>query len=573
MERDKRRGRGVWTGCHTFEDIMCDGDEEGIHEKRAGGLKMGGTYWYFYRVDDEGEIYDDTQDTTTACPLMPGQTLNVMDVPCDVDLMRGHHRSPSLISLLNVVKTLNPKDRYTNPKPMPQQETKFEGMVQTLPIMRSKVCPLFPNDVYISPDNTDCDIAIAPTRHLYDASGSGTRQLSHVHAAPNFSVKHPMRHRRSKSDHVPIYCPQPGYSASCARRAFKSAPASPRYPTFEQAAPTIPYEYANDSTQARKPSESEDLRPVRDSISGGQSCSAGVASMMQSLALSEDRAHDPPSTEIFFLDQWPQAQYAPTGTQEYPATGTSYAAKEEDGHAFSPTVQELVPSFDHIAFLHRSFPDHPDRDPPPPPPPPEAPSFSPTVSSDALTPLVSLLPQQSYIPIDTSNMRQGLQALNEQYTFDQHNTPWRSQMQIAVPESLASSAALISDAASPIFSSVPGDESETTTSYRLSDLRERKPSFADFDFQFNLDDSSCTSNPHIYSSFEHLSVHTTESADTTSTVMPYLLDTNPFAGSKVSLASADQRELREAAAALHELAHGTSNDLLDEFEYLGAALL
>jgi hypothetical protein len=56
--------------------------------------------------------------------------------------------------------------------------------------------------------------------------------------------------------------------------------------------------------------------------------------------------------------------------------------------------------------------------------------------------------------------------------------------------------------------------------------------------------------------------------------MPYQLpDTNPFAGSKVSLASEDQRELREAAAALHELTRGTSDDLLDEFEYLGAALL
>ena len=55
MERDRRKGRGFWSGCHTFNDIICDGDDEGIHEKRAGGLKMGGTYWYFYRVDDDEE--------------------------------------------------------------------------------------------------------------------------------------------------------------------------------------------------------------------------------------------------------------------------------------------------------------------------------------------------------------------------------------------------------------------------------------------------------------------------------------------------------------------------------------
>lgn len=55
MKRDSRRGHGNWTGCHTFRDIICDGDVAGIHEKRDGGLKMGGTYWYF--VSDIGVLY------------------------------------------------------------------------------------------------------------------------------------------------------------------------------------------------------------------------------------------------------------------------------------------------------------------------------------------------------------------------------------------------------------------------------------------------------------------------------------------------------------------------------------
>jgi hypothetical protein len=50
MQKDSRKGHGEWTGCYTFEDIICDGDVSDIHEKRTGGLKMGGTYWYYVRV-------------------------------------------------------------------------------------------------------------------------------------------------------------------------------------------------------------------------------------------------------------------------------------------------------------------------------------------------------------------------------------------------------------------------------------------------------------------------------------------------------------------------------------------
>jgi hypothetical protein len=47
MRRDSRRGYGCWTGCHRFSNIVYDGDSNGFHEKREGGLKMGGTYWYY----------------------------------------------------------------------------------------------------------------------------------------------------------------------------------------------------------------------------------------------------------------------------------------------------------------------------------------------------------------------------------------------------------------------------------------------------------------------------------------------------------------------------------------------
>lgn len=50
MERDKRTGAGHWRGCHTFTDIICDGDSQNMSPGRSGGLKMGGTYWYYVRT-------------------------------------------------------------------------------------------------------------------------------------------------------------------------------------------------------------------------------------------------------------------------------------------------------------------------------------------------------------------------------------------------------------------------------------------------------------------------------------------------------------------------------------------
>ena len=50
MERDTRMGGGYWKGCHTFTNIICDGQakDTALHG-RDGALKMGGTYWYHVR--------------------------------------------------------------------------------------------------------------------------------------------------------------------------------------------------------------------------------------------------------------------------------------------------------------------------------------------------------------------------------------------------------------------------------------------------------------------------------------------------------------------------------------------
>lgn len=49
MERDVRVGPGNWRGCHTFTDMIGDGPDK--TQWRTGGLKMGGTYWYYVRLN------------------------------------------------------------------------------------------------------------------------------------------------------------------------------------------------------------------------------------------------------------------------------------------------------------------------------------------------------------------------------------------------------------------------------------------------------------------------------------------------------------------------------------------
>lgn len=46
MERDFRRERGQWKGCHSFQNIICDGDSD-TNGKRDGGLMMGKEYYYY----------------------------------------------------------------------------------------------------------------------------------------------------------------------------------------------------------------------------------------------------------------------------------------------------------------------------------------------------------------------------------------------------------------------------------------------------------------------------------------------------------------------------------------------
>ncbi|KAI0382858.1 hypothetical protein F5Y04DRAFT_279633 [Hypomontagnella monticulosa] len=117
MERDVRRDRSQWRGCHTFNNIICDGDQVG-NQKRSGGLRMGQKYYYYYEVDGSTETYDASMPTTNACPYLPGQTVNTLEVPQEHSLSRN--RSASMNSLRTTdFKTMDPDDKFVAPRPAP----------------------------------------------------------------------------------------------------------------------------------------------------------------------------------------------------------------------------------------------------------------------------------------------------------------------------------------------------------------------------------------------------------------------------------------------------------------------
>ncbi|EPE08808.1 hypothetical protein F503_04395 [Ophiostoma piceae UAMH 11346] len=122
MERDSRREGGQWRGCHTFKDIICDGDASpaastSSFQKRNGGLKQGSTYYYYYEVDASTETHNPALPSTTTCPYLPGQRVNTLDVPSEKS---SRQRSASVSSARRSdFKTMNPADKFVTPRPPP----------------------------------------------------------------------------------------------------------------------------------------------------------------------------------------------------------------------------------------------------------------------------------------------------------------------------------------------------------------------------------------------------------------------------------------------------------------------
>lgn len=134
MERDSRRDRGQWRGCHAFRGIICDGDSM-LSQGRDGGLKMGHTYYYYvseladtsfsqqantalqYELDGKTEAHDASMPSTSHCPYLPGQTVNTLCVPIEE---ASRLRRASVSSLrAEEFQTRDPDTRFMSPRPAP----------------------------------------------------------------------------------------------------------------------------------------------------------------------------------------------------------------------------------------------------------------------------------------------------------------------------------------------------------------------------------------------------------------------------------------------------------------------
>jgi len=122
MQQDTRIGKGHWRGCHTFTNIICDGLVSSPGPARDGGLKMGGTYWYYYRLDDYVDFHNEAEPSTTRCPFLPGQPVNILNVPIHLPSAKRHRSRDSSVASQSSVdyQTMNPEDKYLNPRTPPR---------------------------------------------------------------------------------------------------------------------------------------------------------------------------------------------------------------------------------------------------------------------------------------------------------------------------------------------------------------------------------------------------------------------------------------------------------------------
>lgn len=138
MSRDSQIGPEHWSGCHSFTNIICDGNLSAGSRPRQGGLKMGGTYWYFYKLDDDWEFHNSAEPATTQCPMLPGQLVNVLNVP--FALSGNRSRKASVSSTSSDLCTLDPHDKFINPRPVPTPK----------PQLRLRTSPTVPQDTWPS---------------------------------------------------------------------------------------------------------------------------------------------------------------------------------------------------------------------------------------------------------------------------------------------------------------------------------------------------------------------------------------------------------------------------------------
>lgn len=180
MHNDRRRGSKFWSGCFKFENIVFDGDQLSWRTPRAGGLRQGGTYWYYYRINYDIDTYDDRQPHTTGCPLLPGQTLNVIEVPIELvePPARCHSAYGDIIGSLALLadkQTMDPDSKFACLEPPPISKVHERCLSDEALAGRLENRPAVVVDDTVSPISTSC----SPRARLASADSKISKQFVH----------------------------------------------------------------------------------------------------------------------------------------------------------------------------------------------------------------------------------------------------------------------------------------------------------------------------------------------------------------------------------------------------------
>ena len=90
------------------------------------GVAIRGPSWLMlgqYILDGDVDFYNDAEPATTGCPFMPGQLVNIFDVPIELGPERWRRRSQSdtdIASTEAAERTMRPSDKFVNPRPPPR---------------------------------------------------------------------------------------------------------------------------------------------------------------------------------------------------------------------------------------------------------------------------------------------------------------------------------------------------------------------------------------------------------------------------------------------------------------------
>jgi hypothetical protein len=337
-------------------------------------------------------------------------------------------------------------------------------------------------------------------------------EMSSAHPKPLFINK-----RRSNSPHITVRRLQEIEAPATLPEAFPSNEGQPERGGFES------------YTDSSRPSRLAHRRGFSESHSSRRSGSLGRArepSPLRNVILSREQAQTVDSLQI------------PTGIPEEDIVSPRKLPSELNlTFSARPRSEPSTPSVErHDTML--ATPPHYNKELP------VLPSY--------------LVPQPLFVRSESSDMEAALQALHEQYRQPGRAefASWRAELDIPLPESPDSETdAVGSDSHSPTFSSIKGGTSGVCTPHRLSELPDwpLRAAFARASVDFNLDNGVSNLSNHA------------RTVSTTSSTVPYSLppgfDGNPFAEKRIEGQDMGPRSMTQM------------EQLLDEFDYLGAALI